>query len=43
MDIRSNDSEVPHLLDFFNTVRIQQTSHDPDAVFTSALGTQQRR
>lgn len=37
-DIRSNDSEDAHLLNFFNTFRIEQTSNDPSLQFFSALG-----
>jgi hypothetical protein len=37
-DIRSNDSEVPHILDFFNTFHVEQVSTDPTRPFSSALG-----
>jgi hypothetical protein len=36
--IRSNDSEVPHILDFFNTFYVAQLSSDPNMPFRSALG-----
>jgi hypothetical protein len=37
-DIRSNDSNAAHLLDFFNTFKIAQMSADPNFMFTSDLG-----
>jgi hypothetical protein len=37
-EIRSNDSETAHVLDFFNTFTIGQSTSAPGIVFRSALG-----